>query len=105
MSNRLDKVNAVIVGELGAALAKGLGEPGVLATITAAETTSDLSETTVWISTVPDTAESWPAVENTLPDLQAHLADRLRMKRTPRIRLRHDHGAAHAQKIDDLLHR
>lgn len=103
MTNRLDKVNALIATELGPVLSKHLGTPGMLATVTTVETAADLSESLVWISTVPDTAESWEAVEAVLPELRTHLATRLRMKRTPRLRLRHDHGPAHAEKIERLL--
>jgi ribosome-binding factor A len=102
MSERLDKFNSVVVTEAGTALAE-LALPGTLATVTAAETSPDLSEATVWISVLPASPEVWQQVEDHRPVIQAHLAKRLQAKRTPRITLREDHGQAHANKIERLL--
>lgn len=102
-SARLAKVNALIEVELGQALRDHLQQPGLLATVVRVQTAADLSEADTWISTLPDGPEPWDQVIAALPRLQAHLASRLRMKRTPKLKLHHDHSAAHAQRIDELL--
>lgn len=102
MSERIQKVNALLASEVGKALGT-LGSPGTLATVTAVETAADLRQATVWISTLPDDPEAWPAIEALRPALQEHVAARLTLKHTPKLTLAHDHGQAHAAHIDRLL--
>jgi ribosome-binding factor A len=102
MSERLDKFNSVLVTEAGKALAE-LVIPNALATVTAAETSPDLAEATIWISVLPASSEAWELVAEHRSVIQAHLADRLQSKRTPRITLREDQGPAHAAKMERLL--
>lgn len=102
-SDRLAKVNSLIAAEVGRELHERLNTPGTLATVTSVEVTADLNQAVVWVSLVPAVDEAWSAVEAARPHLQAHLARRLRMRQTPKLTLRRDQGAAHAQRIDDLL--
>jgi ribosome-binding factor A len=102
MSDRMDKVNALVGAELSRALAP-IQPAHSMATVTRVETSPDLNEARVWISLLPDTDTAWEALEERLPDLQAALAERLVIKRTPKLRLVRDHSGEHAQKIDRLL--
>lgn len=102
MSGRMDKVNALVGAELSRALAP-VRPAGAMATVTRVETAPDLSEASVWVSLLPDSEAAWEVLQEALPDLQAVLAARLVIKRTPRLRLRRDHSGEHAQKIDRLL--
>lgn len=103
MSERITKVNAMLLTETSRALRQSLDSPNVLATVTAVETAPDLKQATVWISTIPDDEDSWEIVAETRADLQQRLAGRIRLKHTPRLTLAHDHGQAHAGRIDVLL--
>lgn len=102
MSGRMDKVNALVGAELSRALAP-VRPAGAMATVTSVKTAPDLAEASAWVSLLPDTDEAWQVLEETLPDLQAALAERLVIKRTPRLRLRRDRSGEHADKIERLL--
>ena len=102
MTGRMDKVNALVGAELSRALAP-VRPAGAMATVTAVETAPDLAEASVWVSLLPDSDAAWEALEEALPELQAGLAERLVIKRTPRIRLRRDRSGEHADKINRLL--
>lgn len=102
MSGRMDKVNALVGAELSRALAP-VRPAKAMATVTRVETAPDLSEAKAWVSLLPDTDTAWELLEERLPDLQAALAERLVIKRTPRVRLVRDRSGEHAQKIDRLL--
>lgn len=103
MSNRMAKVNALIEAELGRALGSRLPGPGVLATVTAVETTPDLHDADGWISLIPDTDEAWEQVEALRLVLQQDIAGRIKLKYTPRLRLRRDRSAAVVARVDTLL--
>ena len=102
-SERIAKVNSVVVSLVGEALRRNFDEPGVLATISKAETTPDLRETTVWISVLPDSDEGWSKIEELRGELQQALAAGLETKHTPRLRLQQDHGPADTARINELL--
>lgn len=102
MSGRMDKVNALVGAELSRAL--GRTQPaGAMATVTSVQTAPDLAEANAWVSLLPDSDAAWEALTESLPELQAALAERLVIKRTPRLRLRRDQSGEHAQKIARLL--
>ncbi len=105
MSARLEKVNALLARELNAALAKrGVSEDG-LVTVTAVEVTADLKQADCWVSIIPETKEAWRALKEALPELQRHVAGRLTLKFTPKLRVRRDEGAVNAGRITELLQR
>lgn len=102
MSGRMDKVNALVGAELSRALGP-IRPAGAMATVTSVRTAPDLSEASAWISLLPDSEAGWEALNESLPELQAVLAGRLVIKRTPRLKLRRDQSGEHAQKIERLL--
>ena len=100
---RINQVNSVIVSLAGDALKREFDVPGVLATITKAETTPDIREATVWISLLPDGDDTWGQVAALVPHLQRAVAAGLETRHTPRLTLRQDHGPADAARIESLL--
>lgn len=106
MPLRLDKVNSLVRSEVGKALSRHLVVTDAIVTVTSVETSPDLRHAAVWISVVPDdNPNTWQSVEAITPQLQAHVADHLKMKRTPRLSLRYDRGGVHARHIEDILDR
>lgn len=103
MSERLKKVNAMLSTEVGTALGIAISRPGTLLTVTAVETAPDLKQATVWVSVLPDSDAAWAEVEAARPSVQAHVAERVELKHTPRLTLARDRGPAHAQRINELL--
>lgn len=102
-AKRLDQVNALLQSVIGNVLPAHFTVPGVLATVSDVQVSPDLRECQVWITLVPDSPASWAVVEAIKPSLQEAVASKTSMKFTPRLRLRHDTGAAHARHIEDLL--
>ncbi len=102
MPNRMEKINALLTEEVGAELGR-LGSGTSLATVTSVETTSDLREAAVWVSLLPDDDAAWEALLERQKHLQAYLARRLTIKRTPKISLKRDRSGQHAQRISELL--
>lgn len=102
MTGRMDKVNALVGAELSRALAP-VKPAGAMATVTAVETSPDLSEASVRVSLLPDSDAAWEALQDALPELQAAIAERLVIKRTPRLTLRRDRSGEQFQRIDRLL--
>ncbi len=98
------RVNALVASEVATALNRRLAEDRVLATVNAVAVASDLRQATVRVSTVPDTAAAFAAVQAVALEVQQQLADRLELKRTPKLHFVHDFGPAAADKIDQLLH-
>lgn len=104
MPLRLDKVNSLVRSEVGKSLARLLVVPDAIVTVTAVETSPDLRHAAVWISVVPeDDGTVWRKIEAAVPGMQAHLAQNLKMKRTPRLSLKLDRGGVHARHIEDIL--
>ena len=102
MADRMDKVNALVGAEFSRALAP-VRPDGSMATLTRVATSPDLAEASVWVSLLPDSDSAWESLEESLPELQAVLAERLVIKRTPRVRLRRDRAGEHADTINRLL--
>ncbi len=102
MSGRMDKINALVRAELGRTLGS-IQPAGAMATVTMVKTSSDLAEAKAWISLLPDSDPAWQELAGRLPELQAGLAERLVIKRTPRLTLRRDRSGEHAHRITQLL--
>lgn len=102
MSRRIDQVNALLGAELSRVLAR-LRTTTTVATITSVETSADLAHADVWVSLLPDSDTAWEAVQEQLPELQSGLAERLELKRTPKLRLKRDRSGAAVKRLDALF--
>lgn len=103
MSRRLEKVNKhlqricaeVLLTEASVSL-------DVLVTVSRVDTTPNLRSAEVWLYVLP--LEKGPAtlksLQSQLYDLQGAVNRKLDMHPLPRLILRLDHGAAHAEKIE-----
>jgi len=102
VSRRIDQVNALLGAEVSRIVSR-LKPTASVATVTAVETSQDLSQATVWVALLPDTDEAWRLLQAALPGLQDALAARIELKRTPKLRLKRDQSGDLVGKIDSLL--
>ncbi|MGH9857097.1 MAG: ribosome-binding factor A [Acidobacteriota bacterium] len=106
MSQRLNKVNSLIQQSFGEVLQRQADlPPDVLVTISRVDTTKNLQRTTIWLYVTPfERADGVLAdLEGQLYDLQGFLNRALHLRPLPRIKLRIDKGAEHADHIESLL--
>ena len=104
MSHRIQKLNQLLKRELGQLLLKEFDfSKDVLITVTRVETSADLSQARVYISTVPDFPKITKILDNKIYFLQHRLNKRLRMKIVPKIRFLEEKKAGEAAKIEEIL--
>ena len=72
-----------------------------LVTVTAVETTPDLSRATVYLSSMSDDADT--ALHAARAQLQAGIARQVRMKRTPHLVFEADPSVAHGRRVEEIL--
>jgi len=74
-----------------------------LVTVTSVETSPDLRNATVYLSTLlPDAAE---ALDERRTHLQKTVGRQVRMKRTPRLQFAADPAVSHGARVDEALRR
>jgi len=79
--------------------------PDVLVTVSRVDTTANLKSTLIWLYVLPDTRgeEVLKLLTPQLYDLQGAFNRAVEMQPLPRLRLRLDHGAEHADTINRRL--
>jgi ribosome-binding factor A len=107
MSDRMRRVNEAVREVVSARIAGGLGDPRIgFVTVTAVETSPDLSHARVFVSVLGSETER----TDTLAGLgsahgliQQDLARELRMKRTPTLEFVFDESIDRGMRITELL--
>jgi len=101
------RVNEALREVLSARITQGLKDPRVgFVTVTAVETSRDLSHAKVFVSVLGDEAERDDSLEGLNSShgyLQKAIADEVRMKRTPTLEFLHDHSIDQGFRISELL--
>lgn len=106
MSGRTEKINKQILRLFGEILQREADlPPDVLVTVSAVDTTPNLQRTTIWlyISPLERADEVLEQLKGQLYALQGALNRALAMRPLPRITLKLDRGAEHAQHINERL--
>lgn len=106
MSKRIPRVNALIQREVSQLLLREIEFPiNVLVTLTRAETLSDLSESNIWISVLPEEKNKivFEILKKNIYTLQQKLNKKLRMRPIPRIVFREEKKTSEAGKIEEVL--
>jgi ribosome-binding factor A len=70
-------------------------------TVTAVDTSPDLSHATVYLSSLSDDARD--ALEAQRVELQRAIGRQVRLKRTPLLHFAADPSVAHGQRVEDIL--
>jgi ribosome-binding factor A len=105
--DRMRRVNEALREILSARIATGLKDPRVgFVTVTAVETSPDLSHATVFVSVLGDEDERAASLEGLASShgyLQRGIAAEVRMKRTPTLEFVHDRSIDQGFRISELL--
>jgi ribosome-binding factor A len=106
MSNRIEKVNELILHELAPVIELYTKELGGLVTITYVNTSQDLANATIGISCYK-TAEKEEDVIKTLNQythmFHSQISKRIKMRRTPILYFKLDNTGEYAERIDTLF--
>ena len=104
---RMRRVNEAMREVLSSHIAGDLKDPRIgFVTVTAVETSPDLSAARVFVSVLGDPAEQEDALAGLRSSrglLQSHVARELRMKRTPTLTFVHDDTVQRAGRIEQLI--
>lgn len=106
MKERIKRINNLIRNELGRIILKEIEFPkGVLVTLTRVETTKDLSESKVFISSIPEEKinEVLKILESVIFILQKRLNSLLKMRKVPKIYFVKEEKLVEAGKIEKIL--
>lgn len=106
MSQRVQKINALIKKNLGEILTRNLNmKPGIFLTIAKVDTTPDLRYTRIFVSVFPEkeTDYAMKTLQKELFSLQKELNKKLHMRALPRLQFKNDTTEAEADVIEKLL--
>jgi ribosome-binding factor A len=106
MTERIDKLNALIQGEVATLLEKEADvPPGTLATVTRVQVSDTIEHARVWISVFPSERgpEVLEALQRDIRTLQQGVNRRLVLRTVPKLLLKLDRREDRAKKISDLL--
>ena len=116
MSNRIQRLNALIKMEMSQILLRELGFPSdVLITITRVETAPNLSQARIYISVMlarrsldeggpkDQTDKVFKILDRTIYDIQQKLNKRLKMRPVPRIKFEREKMTREAERVEDIL--
>src|SRR5512142_688341 len=103
MTQRTDRIDALLREEIGAILARDVADPAIgFATITDVETAPDLSHARIWVSVIGQPEErkaTAHALRRALPYIRHELGSRLRLRRIPELHLELDETAERGTRV------
>jgi len=107
MTDRMLKINELILQQLGEVINREVEMPGVLITITRVTTSADLNYSTVYVSVLPDNRLAYAVNKLNLlaKRLRGELAGKIELRALPRLQFRSDISEREAGDIDALLDR
>src|SRR2546423_2462694 len=107
MTQRTDRIDALLREEIGAILVRDVSDPAIgFTTITDVETAPDLSHAQVWVSQIgqpEERAASLAALRRALPYVRRLLGQRVRLRRIPELHLRVDRTPERGTRVLKLL--
>jgi len=106
MSNRIEKVNALIKKELSLILLREMDfSKDALITVTRVEAVPNLSEAKIYISTMPENKSDrvQEILKRKVYDIQQCLNKRLKMRPIPKIGFKKEGRTKQADRVEELL--
>lgn len=108
MSKRIQRVNQLIKKEISQIILREIEFPkDILVTVTRVETASNLIESKVYVSVMPEekTSKVFQILNRQVYELQQKLNQRLQMRPIPRIKFIEEKETKEAGKIEEILER
>jgi ribosome-binding factor A len=102
LSERMRKINELVREESSRAIADAVGKE-VFITVTAVETSRDLRNATIWVSSFDDEKLVLSILKEKKSSIQHGITSKMYAKYTPKIEFRFDRSQEHVEKIDRLL--
>ena len=106
MSKRIQRVNQLIKKEISQIILREIEFPkDILVTVTRVETASNLIESKVYVSVMPEekTSKVFQILNRQVYELQQKLNQRLQMRPIPRIKFIEEKETKEAGKIEEIL--
>jgi len=106
MSKRIQQVNQLIKKEISQIILREIEFPkDILVTVTRVETASNLIESKVYVSVMPEekTSKVFQILNRQVYELQQKLNQRLQMRPIPRIKFIEEKETKEAGKIEEIL--
>jgi len=108
MTQRTQRIDEQFRQEIGAILARDIGDPRIgFVTVTQVETDPDLRHARVWVSVIGEPAqrdETIAALGRAMVFVRRELGTRLRLRRIPEFHVRLDDTAERGTRVLQLLH-
>lgn len=103
--NRIEKVNSLLLQEIGKIVLQDFDFPGTLVTLTRVQATSNLIEAKVFISSFPEknTDKIADILNKNISDIQKQINRKLNMRPVPKIRFVKDTNPQKVGRIEELL--
>jgi ribosome-binding factor A len=107
VSQRIERVDALLREEIGRLLAKEVQDPGVgFVTVTEVEASPDLRHARVWVSvigTADEQRKALRALARAMPFVRHELGARLRLKRIPDLHVQLDDSMSRGTRVLRIL--
>ena len=103
--NRIDKVNSLLLQEIGKIIQRDFDFSDCLVTLTRVDTTSNLIEAKAFITVLPDEKKDKiiKILNNNIRDVQQKINKKLNMRPIPKIKFVRDEIIKNAGRIEELL--
>lgn len=105
MSNRIEKVNSLILREISGIIAEEFNFSGAIVTVSRVEASSNLIEARVYISVYPEekSDEAVSVLRKNIYGVQQKINKKLKMRPVPKVIFVKDAQIKEAARVEELL--
>ena len=106
MNLKIERLNNTLMREISMILMQEVKDPNCkFVTITAVRTTSDLSYTKIYVTTLKDEfrKETMKALKNASGFIRRELANRIEVRHIPKLEFVYDESIEYGKKIEDKI--
>lgn len=104
MSIKIERINGNLQKEISYIISNEVKNPNVkFVTITAVDTTSDLSFSRVYVTTLGDPKETLKALKSAKGFIRRELADRIELRHIPELEFIYDESIEYGKKIEEKI--
>lgn len=104
MSVKLERINSNLQKEISYIIANEVKNPNVkFITITACDTTSDLSYSKIYFTTLNDKIEALKGLKSAKGFIRKALADRIELRHIPELEFIYDESIEYGKRIEEKI--